>query len=137
MATKGPPKVSKVLKGKKTKANSGNNSEVVEDLGSIIAQFITAEGEVTGSPLSLPANATPEQLELLINQLLNNVNKHIDTFFDIFIILNIKLNYNLSCLINFHRTNIYRMRFRLMEGRLHQHFIKILYKNLRDQQKMS
>ncbi|KAI8972071.1 WD40-repeat-containing domain protein [Pilobolus umbonatus] len=37
----------------------------------IIAQFKNAEGETTGPPLNLPANATPEQLELLINQLLN------------------------------------------------------------------
>ena len=39
----------------------------------VVAQFKTAEGESTGPPLNLPADATPEQLELLLNQLLNQV----------------------------------------------------------------
>jgi ribosome assembly protein 4 len=39
----------------------------------VIAQFKTAEGESTGPPLNLPGDATPEQLELLLNQLLNQV----------------------------------------------------------------
>lgn len=39
----------------------------------VVAQFKTADGESTGPPLNLPANATPEQLELLLNQLLNQV----------------------------------------------------------------
>ncbi|RHZ47531.1 hypothetical protein Glove_578g34 [Diversispora epigaea] len=71
MATKGPP----IIKGRKIKTNDNSNKQEVveeENLGSIIAQLITTEGEVTGPPLSLPANVTPEQLELLINQLLNN-----------------------------------------------------------------
>lgn len=39
----------------------------------VVAQFKTADGESTGPPLNLPADATPEQLELLLNQLLNQV----------------------------------------------------------------
>lgn len=39
----------------------------------VVAQFKTADGETTGPPLNLPADATPEQLELLLNQLLNQV----------------------------------------------------------------
>jgi hypothetical protein len=41
----------------------------------VVAQFKTADGESTGPPLNLPADATPEQLELLLNQLLNQVNR--------------------------------------------------------------
>ncbi|CEP09213.1 hypothetical protein [Parasitella parasitica] len=37
----------------------------------VVAQFKTAEGEATGPPLNLPGDVTPEQLELLLNQLLN------------------------------------------------------------------
>ncbi|CDH50367.1 notchless protein homolog [Lichtheimia corymbifera JMRC:FSU:9682] len=37
----------------------------------IVAQFKSADGESTGPPLNLPGDATPEQLELLLNQLLN------------------------------------------------------------------
>lgn len=39
----------------------------------VVAQFKTADGESTGPPLNLPGDATPEQLELLLNQLLNQV----------------------------------------------------------------
>ncbi|KAI8909106.1 quinon protein alcohol dehydrogenase-like superfamily [Gorgonomyces haynaldii] len=38
----------------------------------IVAQFKTAEGELTGPPLSLPINCNPEQLTLLLNHLLQN-----------------------------------------------------------------
>lgn len=41
----------------------------------VVAQFKTAEGESTGPPLQLPGDATPEQLELLLNQLLNQVSQ--------------------------------------------------------------
>jgi ribosome assembly protein 4 len=44
----------------------------------VIAQFKTADGESTGPPLQLPGDATPEQLELLLNQLLNQVIYHYD-----------------------------------------------------------
>ncbi|CAG8462805.1 6138_t:CDS:10 [Diversispora eburnea] len=55
MATKGPP----IIKGRKikTKDNSNKQEEIIEEnLESIIAQLVTTEGEVTGPPLSLPAN---------------------------------------------------------------------------------
>ncbi|CAI2169776.1 17931_t:CDS:10 [Funneliformis geosporum] len=69
MATKGPPK--KKIKKIKTTVEEINDVKQ-EILGTVIAQLKSIDGEATGSPLSLPANVTPEQLELLINQLLNN-----------------------------------------------------------------
>ena len=39
----------------------------------VVAQFKSADGESTGPPLNLPADVTPEQLELLLNQLLEQV----------------------------------------------------------------
>ena len=39
----------------------------------VIAQFKDPEGEFTGPPLNLPIDATPEQLALLLNHLLQNV----------------------------------------------------------------
>ncbi|KAJ3117775.1 hypothetical protein HK098_006122, partial [Nowakowskiella sp. JEL0407] len=38
----------------------------------IIAQFQSVDGELSGPPLNLPVNATPEQLQILLNTLLNN-----------------------------------------------------------------
>ncbi|CAJ0876441.1 661_t:CDS:2, partial [Entrophospora sp. SA101] len=38
----------------------------------LLAQLKSVDGEITGPPLSLPVDITPEQLELLVNQLLNN-----------------------------------------------------------------
>ncbi|KAK9702736.1 ribosome assembly [Basidiobolus ranarum] len=55
-----------------------SNSKVKQDdipqepVGHVIAQFNSAEGESTGPPLNLPADVTPEQLSVLLNQLLNN-----------------------------------------------------------------
>ncbi|CAG8530576.1 1805_t:CDS:10 [Acaulospora morrowiae] len=69
MATKGPPKL-KAKKKAQTEVSSENHEE--ESLGTVIAQLTTINGESTGPPLSLPVNVTPEQLGLLINQLLNN-----------------------------------------------------------------
>lgn len=42
-------------------------------VGTIVAQFQTVEGEPTGPQLDLPVDLTPEQLQLLINELLKNV----------------------------------------------------------------
>ena len=67
MATRGPPK-----RKKKTNPES-NVSDGSENLGNIIAQLKSVDDEPCGPPLSLPANVTPEQLQLLVNQLLNNV----------------------------------------------------------------
>lgn len=39
----------------------------------IVAQLKSPDGDSTGPPLSLPGDATPEQLQLLLNQLLNQV----------------------------------------------------------------
>ncbi|CAG8576755.1 20351_t:CDS:10 [Cetraspora pellucida] len=63
MSTKGPPKL---------KPKSSNLDQTGEDAGTVIAQLTSFDGETTGPQLSLPANVTPEQLGLLINQLLNN-----------------------------------------------------------------
>ena len=41
--------------------------------GNLTAQFKSTDGETTGPPLNLPADATPEQLQLLINELLGSV----------------------------------------------------------------
>ena len=51
-------------------------AEVVEELPAsqnVIAQFKSVDGESTGPPLNLPVNATPDQLEMLLNQLMNTV----------------------------------------------------------------
>lgn len=40
--------------------------------GSLIAHFETAEGERTGPQLDVPAETTPAQLQLILNQLLSN-----------------------------------------------------------------
>jgi len=66
MATRGPPK-------RKKKTTDSNVSDGSENLGNIIAQLKSIDDEPCGPPLSLPANVTPEQLQLLVNQLLNNV----------------------------------------------------------------
>lgn len=74
MATKGPPR--KKIKKHNTLLTEENNKEQQEEiLGTVIAQLKSIEGEIIGAPLSLPANVTPEQLELLVNQLLSNVSK--------------------------------------------------------------
>ncbi|CAG8636567.1 795_t:CDS:10, partial [Paraglomus occultum] len=66
MATRGPPK-------RKKKADTDDNaSDLSENFGNIIAQLKSIDDEPCGPPLSLPANVTPEQLQLLVNQLLNN-----------------------------------------------------------------
>ncbi|RGB25566.1 putative Notchless [Rhizophagus diaphanus] len=71
MATKGPPR--KKIKKHNTLLTEENNKEQQEEiLGTVIAQLKSIEGEIIGAPLSLPANVTPEQLELLVNQLLSN-----------------------------------------------------------------
>lgn len=43
----------------------------------VVAQFKSPEGDVSGPALNLPANATPEQLELLLNNLLSNVSSRL------------------------------------------------------------
>ena len=39
----------------------------------VVAQFQDHEGKLVGPPLNLPAGTTPEQLDQLINQILENV----------------------------------------------------------------
>lgn len=51
-------------------------ADVVEEIPAgqnVIAQFKSVDGETTGPPLNLPVNATPDQLEMLLNQLMNTV----------------------------------------------------------------
>ncbi|KAI8061010.1 WD40-repeat-containing domain protein [Gongronella butleri] len=45
-------------------------AETMPEGQKIVAQFKTEEGESTGPPLHLPADVNPEQLQLLLNQLL-------------------------------------------------------------------
>jgi hypothetical protein len=48
--------------------------EIEESSGpTIIAQFVTEQGEKTGSQLNIPLNTTTSQLEMLVNHLLSNV----------------------------------------------------------------
>ena len=46
------------------------NQSFVPEKGMVVAQLQTVDGELTGPPLSLPENITPQQLNLLVNQLL-------------------------------------------------------------------
>jgi ribosome assembly protein 4 len=39
----------------------------------VVAQFKSPEGNISGPSVNLPADVTPEQLQLLLNNLLNNV----------------------------------------------------------------
>jgi hypothetical protein len=51
-------------------------AEAVEQIPegqNVIAQFKSIDGETTGPPLNLPVNVTPDQLEMLLNQLMNTV----------------------------------------------------------------
>ncbi|KAJ3400980.1 hypothetical protein HDV05_000732, partial [Chytridiales sp. JEL 0842] len=45
---------------------------VIPEGSTVIAQFKSPEGEISGPTLNLPAGTTPEQLQLLLNQLLAN-----------------------------------------------------------------
>ena len=56
--------------------NKRKTADVVEEMPlgqNVIAQFKSMDGESTGPPLNLPVNATPDQLEMLLNQLMNTV----------------------------------------------------------------
>src|SRR3954468_855949 len=78
MATKGPPRkrIKKNIIIIEENINDNDNiNQEEENLETVIAQLKSTDGEITGAPLSLPANVTPEQLELLINQLLSNVSQ--------------------------------------------------------------
>jgi ribosome assembly protein 4 len=46
--------------------------EKAAEVGSIVAQFVSAEGERAGPQLDVPLDTTPEQLALILNQLLQN-----------------------------------------------------------------
>lgn len=47
--------------------------EQIPEGQNVIAQFKSVDGESTGPPLNLPVNVTPDQLEMLLNQLMNTV----------------------------------------------------------------
>ena len=40
---------------------------------SLVAQFLTVDGEERGPQVYLPADTTPDQLQVLLNSLLENV----------------------------------------------------------------
>jgi hypothetical protein len=75
MATKGPPRKKVKKHNTITSEEINNNIKQEENLGTVIAQLKSFDGEIIDTSLSLPANVTPEQLELLINQLLSNVSR--------------------------------------------------------------
>jgi hypothetical protein len=58
-------------RGKKAEVES----ELVEDdeAEKVIAQFVSSEGDEAGPRVYLPLTTTPEQLEALINDILQNV----------------------------------------------------------------
>ncbi|KAF5839472.1 putative Notchless [Dunaliella salina] len=59
---------------KKRKAES-QKLEAEANEGNVIIQFTTSTGEATASQLDVPAGITPEQLEMLLNNLLQNDEK--------------------------------------------------------------
>lgn len=70
-----PETTTKAMQKRKTAqaiATAQANAEAAA-FGNLIAQFKSTDGETTGPPLNLPADTTPEQLQLLINELLGNV----------------------------------------------------------------
>lgn len=76
-------------------------AEAMPEGQTIVAQFQTEDGESTGPPLNLPADVNPEQLELLLNQLLQQVGF---SLFDLF----------MRCthfLLLFRRKILYRIHF--------------------------
>jgi ribosome assembly protein 4 len=48
--------------------------EEVQIAQQVVAQFKNSDGENVGPPLNLPSDVTPDQLHLLLNQILENVN---------------------------------------------------------------
>ncbi|KAI9207434.1 WD40-repeat-containing domain protein [Polychytrium aggregatum] len=70
-----PYKAKEKKKHLKTKEEllAENEPPVAPEGRTVIAQFISSDdGSSTGPPLNLPANVTPEQLKLLLNDLLQN-----------------------------------------------------------------
>jgi ribosome assembly protein 4 len=55
--------------------DSKNSS--ISSSATVSARFQTADGEVTGPPLSIPAQITPQQLTVLLNKLLDNVSIYV------------------------------------------------------------
>lgn len=53
-------------------ASAESKAAAEEELGSIVVQFRTMEGEDTGPQLEMPLNANVAQMEAVVNQLLNN-----------------------------------------------------------------
>ena len=44
-----------------------------EESASLVAQFLTVDGELKGPQVYLPVDTTPDQLQVLLNNLLENV----------------------------------------------------------------
>jgi hypothetical protein len=62
-----------VIQSKEGKKGKGMESEPTKSTSSIIAQFRSDEGELTGPEVELPVGTTTVQLEQIINHLLKNV----------------------------------------------------------------
>ncbi|KAL0075640.1 quinon protein alcohol dehydrogenase-like superfamily [Phycomyces blakesleeanus] len=62
--------MSAIYKKMKAAAALAATGEPMQEGQKIVAQFKSSDGDVTGPPLNLPGDVTPEQLELLLNQLL-------------------------------------------------------------------
>ena len=61
-----------VKEGGKRKRNESKPSDIPPEGLKIVAQFKSPEGALSGPPVTLPADVTPEQLQLLLNNLLQN-----------------------------------------------------------------
>lgn len=44
-----------------------------EESASLVAQFLSVDGEIKGPQIYLPIDTTPDQLQVLLNNLLENV----------------------------------------------------------------
>jgi hypothetical protein len=49
-----------------------DDNSAEEPEGSLVAQFLTIDGEIKGPQVYLPADTTPDQLQALLNSLLEN-----------------------------------------------------------------
>ena len=64
----------KPAKAAAIKAAEKEAALIVPEGSKVVAQFVSPEGDISGPPLNLPADSSPEQLKLLLNSLLHNVN---------------------------------------------------------------
>lgn len=57
---------------KRLKTNTGDKTPAVNVPQSVVVQFVSSTGELTGPQIDLPSESTPTQMEMLINELRSN-----------------------------------------------------------------